>query len=214
MVTDKELCWYAHRVYHDKPDGKCGIFDLEHKIYRGNEGEQIVAVRGTEFSLLHIGWRDLIRDVFAKPIDHDILGRCHSGFALGAERIYGAIEPSLNPGPVYVCGHSLGAAMAAELGELLLYDGRIVHGAVFGCPNYVIGEHSAGYPLRAYRYRSDLVTMVPPEKLLGYTLPVDTDVIQLGKRRGYPWFGDHDVWARYYEALERGLDNAACALVG
>ncbi|WP_404654355.1 lipase family protein [Raoultella terrigena] len=141
-----------------------------------------IGIRGTAFLY---DWRLNVRAKLAAvntevKHDHWLLKlitvknvRFHSGFAYEALRLYPLIKKALNdknldPEDIYICGHSLGGAVAAILQELLLDKIKSVY--IFAAPRYA--DLSAYFnrditPPIQTRRPGDIVPIVPP-RFMGY----------------------------------------------
>eukprot|EP00931_Biecheleriopsis_adriatica_P100930 TRINITY_DN76164_c0_g1_i1.p1 TRINITY_DN76164_c0_g1~~TRINITY_DN76164_c0_g1_i1.p1 ORF type:complete len:661 (-),score=125.97 TRINITY_DN76164_c0_g1_i1:73-2055(-) len=107
--------------------------------------------------------RDVLMDLDCKPEAVVFKGRAglaHAGMLKAAraleERLVDAIETGLEklsgPQKVLICGHSLGAGVAALLTELLLDSGRLGHASLqclaFACPQVLdakLAKHAEGH---------------------------------------------------------------------
>ena len=99
--------------------------------------------------------------------------RFHSGFAYEAMRLYPLIKKALNdknldPEEIYICGHSLGGAVAAILQELFLDKIKSVY--IFAAPRYAdlsaYFNRDIIFPIQTRR-PGDIVPIVPP-RFMGY----------------------------------------------
>ena len=84
-------------------------------VYFGT-GKIVVACRGTEPTQ----FADILADLKTIPVRHERNGMVHSGFWEEANKVYPDILKAVKAGrknkeKVYVCGHSLGGAMAVLL---------------------------------------------------------------------------------------------------
>lgn len=96
-------------------------------------------------------------------------GLFHAGFAKEAERISKEIDKEFTNtqireiDEVYLCGHSLGGAVAAVAQEYIRYADAPVY--MYGAPRYCDDEAYAALPYivpRQYRRSGDMVPTVPP----------------------------------------------------
>ena len=81
-------------------------------VYFGT-GKIVVACRGTEPTQ----FADVLADLKTIPVRHERNGYVHSGFKEESDKVYPGILKAVKAGrkkeeKVYVCGHSLGGAMA------------------------------------------------------------------------------------------------------
>jgi hypothetical protein len=105
--------------------------------------------------------------------DQDFPGKVHSGFSMGARVAYGAVRDLITgwTGAVRIIGHSLGAAIARQLGWLLQKAGAtLLRGTLMGEPRSGDGVWAAGaqaLPFDSFVNDLDPVPHLPPA-LLGY----------------------------------------------
>jgi len=134
-------------------------------VYFG-AGKIVVACRGTEPSQ----FADVLADLKTIPVRHERNGMVHSGFWEEANKVYPGILKAVKAGrknkeKVYVCGHSLGGAMAVLVAAELQPNGGL---HTFGQPRVGNAEFlKCLSDLSYYRYRNnnDIVTAVPPSWL-------------------------------------------------
>jgi triacylglycerol lipase len=156
----------VRRIYRDNAGLNCEVLSeggtLCHLAF--NEDLAIVAFRGTESD----DWRDLFDDgCFA--LKSWTTGRVHAGFKKAFERIHEKLEDALKthaPGlPVWMTGHSLGAALAVLAAEMINATRGVY---TFGLPRVGDGAFAKGFNERfkgrSFRYVNDhdVVTHVPP----------------------------------------------------
>ena len=137
-------------------------------------GHLVVAFRGTE------GGKDFLTDLrFRKGVFHagatgaQPVGQVHRGFATALESVWGQVLAAvreLGPDrPIFVCGHSLGAALAQLAAMRLVGHGRNVAAVyVYGSPRVGNADFCDAYN-GALKERTflhindqDVVTTVPP----------------------------------------------------
>ena len=135
--------------------------------------------------------RDVINDCRALPITVEGLGTVPRGFYVLAERVFDDITSKINKRgtrtkPLYIVGHSLGAATALNVAALLVMAGykvKAVRG--YGCPRTGVLKPlvDAKVDVKLFRYGKDFVTHVAPwfDPHVPYTC--------IGKSRGR--FSDH-----------------------
>jgi hypothetical protein len=152
----------------------------------------VLAFRGTEVTK----FRDMLTDASAFKISA-IEGRVHKGFA----EAYLSIEPQVLDGlkkirglPLYITGHSLGAALATIATQYLERDpfwrDEIAACYTFGSPR--VGDHEFDREFKSSIYRvvntTDIVTTIPLLSM-GYIHIGDVRFLEPGMgniRRGIP----------------------------
>ena len=141
--------------------------DVQYFLERDNENNyQVITVRGT--ANLKNGLEDAD---YIQIQEHKLDIRVHKGFNDDTEKLYADVFPHLNKEqPVYVTGHSLGAAISTLLMMYLHKDGfKVEHSINFGQPkvtNKKGVEHYAFLPLTRVVDENDVVPLVPPITLL------------------------------------------------
>ena len=177
----------------------------------------VLAFRGTEVT----SRKDIMTDAKAKRIV-DIEGRVHGGFRAAFESVRQKIEKGilgLDNIPLYITGHSLGAALATvatqELENNPDIKGRIAACYTYGSPRVGNTQYDKNFKAPIYRMvnTTDIVTIVP---LLAMGYVHIGDVRFLGRKPGDfsrrvpiflrillflagvfrlfgPWVGDHAI---------------------
>jgi len=185
----------------------------------------VLAFRGTEVTKR----KDVLTDAKAKRIV-DIEGRVHGGFRAAYDSVKQKIEKSLlgmDNIPLYITGHSLGAALATVATQELENNpgirGRIAACYTFGSPRVGNTQYDKNFKAPIYRMvnTTDIVTVVPL-LVMGYVHI--GDVRFLGRKPGDatrrvpillrallflaamfrlfgPWVGDHAI-TEYRRKLE------------
>ena len=186
----------------------------------------VLAFRGTEVTKL----KDITTDLKAGMAGM-IEGRVHKGFRQAFESVKDDIEKSivkLKGIPLYITGHSLGAALATLATQTLeqnhAFRDQIAACYTFGSPRVGNTEFDREYKSVVYRVvnTTDIVTMVPL-LVMGYIHIGDIRFLERAPgelRRGYipflqrlfffavgifrlfgPWVGDHAI-VEYRKKLE------------
>lgn len=177
----------------------------------------VLAFRGTEVT----SRKDILTDAKAKRIV-DIEGRVHGGFRAAYDSVKQKIEKGilgLDNIPLYITGHSLGAALATvatqELENNPYIKGRIAACYTYGSPRVGNTQYDKNFKAPIYRMvnTTDIVTIVP---LLAMGYVHIGDVRFLGRKPGDfsrrvpiflrillflagvfrlfgPWVGDHAI---------------------
>lgn len=185
----------------------------------------VLAFRGTEVTKR----KDILIDAKAKRIV-DIEGRVHGGFRAAYDSVKKQIEKSLlemDEIPLYIAGHSLGAALATvatqELENTPGFRQRIAACYTFGSPRVGNTQYDKNFKAPIYRMvnTTDIVTVIPL-LVMGYVHI--GDVRFLGRKPGDatrrvpillrallfvaamfrlfgPWVGDHAI-VEYRRKLE------------
>jgi lipase (class 3) len=168
--------------------------DTQAFLAESADGYTVLAFRGTEISKRE----DMKIDIEAMKISV-LDGRVHSGFRIAYESVAKEIEASvlkLQDTPLYITGHSLGAALATVATQRLEHNPRIreIIAAcyTFGSPR--VGDNHYDIEFKSPIYRvvntTDIVTIIP---LLAMGYIHIGDVRFLGNkdgdfRRGIPFF--------------------------
>jgi|RhiMetdeSRZDD1v2_1073273.scaffolds.fasta_scaffold05682_11 lipase (class 3) len=168
--------------------------DTQAFLAESADGYAVLAFRGTEISKRE----DMKIDIEAMKISV-LDGRVHSGFRIAYESVAKEIEASvlkLQDTPLYITGHSLGAALATVATQRLEHNPRIreIIAAcyTFGSPR--VGDNHYDIEFKSPIYRvvntTDIVTIIP---LLAMGYIHIGDVRFLGNkdgdfRRGIPFF--------------------------
>ena len=190
-----------------------------------NDQYAVLAFRGTEITK----WEDVKIDATTSKVSV-LQGRVHAGFKIAYQSVAQDVEESvlqLNALPLYITGHSLGAALATVATQTLEHNPRIrdIIAAcyTFGSPRVGNSEYDIEFKSPIYRVvnTTDIVTVIP---LLAMGYIHIGDVRYLGAKegefqRGVPFFhrlflflitifkffspvlGDHGI-AQYRRKLE------------
>jgi predicted lipase len=169
IMTPGEAALWASLAYKTAKAGRSIALKRGYQYYLFSQGahqcvigrragKTIVAFRGTELSLLN--WQDLITSLRSRLVRFvgGGAGRVHDGYQSAVWALLPLIRPHLG-GAVYLCGHSMGGAMATVAGAL------IKPAAVYSfnapkCGDPVFAEN---YPAVHYRFesRKDVVSWYP-----------------------------------------------------
>lgn len=168
--------------------------DTQAFLATSNDGYAVLAFRGTEVSKR----QDMLIDARAMKVSV-LEGRIHTGFRIAYESVAKDIERSilkLKDMPLYITGHSLGAALATVATQRLEHNLRIREMIAacytFGSPR--VGDNHYDMEFKSPIYRvvntTDIVTIIP---LLAMGYIHIGDVRFLGSsdgefRRGIPVF--------------------------
>jgi triacylglycerol lipase len=170
----------------------------------------VVAFRGTE------SIRDWMYNARTKLVDTPV-GRVHQGFHTALNAVWSRLGPLVQSQleqkkAVWLCGHSLGGALATLAAARLLQEGLHPSGLyTYGQPR--VGDRSGfarkfnqHFRARAFRFvnNNDLVPRVPPRSMgywhIGRSRYIDaSDRLHLSIRR----------WRRYLDALQGMAQKAA-----
>ena len=168
MITDTQLADYCQDVYNNDETHVKQFYANRHCFAMGinDADEQILVWRGTSTA------SDWITDFMACYIDSEI-GGVDKGFHDGPKYFCDPSNALLGPyiikdKPLYITGHSLGAAEAIHTAAILAKRGykNIAGVTVFACPapggpqiDDILTE--ANIPVHIYRNRLDIVPHIP-----------------------------------------------------
>ena len=159
----------------------------------------IVSFRGTQPN----DWGDVLDDLAFVPVAaHG--GMVHGGFAKALERVWSQLVATLaecGDRPVWFCGHSLGGALAMLAAARCRSTAGV---CTIGSPrvgdDVFVAHFDERFGGRSWRYvhDHDIVTHVPPPKLIGHTFAhvterrfIDADgKVGMGKPAIPHFFGD------------------------
>jgi hypothetical protein len=159
--------------------------DTQAFLAKSSDGYAVLAFRGTEVAKRE----DLRIDMEAARISV-LNGRVHSGFRMAYESVAQEIEESvlqLGHIPLYITGHSLGAALATIATQRLEHNPRIQEMIAacytFGSPRVGDQQYDMAFKSPIYRVvnTTDVVTVIP---LLAMGYVHIGDVRYLGSREG------------------------------
>ena len=141
-----------------------------------NTTDLVIACRGTQPT----EFNDIKADLNAIPVVSETISRVHKGFKAEVDELWPMIREDIDPAivgdrKVWVCGHSLGAAMATIVAARCTLDDSIPNIQVeelytYGSPRVGWDKYCKSLPVMHHRWRNnnDIVTTVPPA-FLGYT---------------------------------------------
>jgi hypothetical protein len=168
--------------------------DTQAFLAESNDGYAVLAFRGTEISKR----QDMKIDAQAMKVSV-LDGRIHAGFRLAYDSIAKEIEKSivkLKDTPLYITGHSLGAALATVATQRLEHHLKIREMIAacytFGSPRVGDSHYDIEFKSPIYRVvnTTDIVTVIP---LVAMGYVHIGDIRYLGRldgefRRGIPFF--------------------------
>ena len=160
---------YAYMNKQDAPFSELGYTELKYFDMDGaqcyavsNDKEYALVFRGTEPSELS----DVLADLNAIPRGSMTKGWVHSGFRNELDKIWDAIlqhHSDHKKKKLYVCGHSLGAAMATIATSRLEESTKVEHLYTYGSPR--VGTRKFVKNIKTPHTRvvnnNDIVTTVP-----------------------------------------------------
>lgn len=199
----KELGYTTHR-FLEKKGAQCHIVS--------NKEEVVLCFRGTEPK----EFSDIKADLNALPDKAwNGCGYVHNGFQEEVNKLWPTIAAALGKMKttgknIYVCGHSLGGAMAT-IAVSRMYGTEINPDALYtyGSPRVGSGKFVKSFKTPHYRHvnNNDLVTAVPPA-LFGYRHH-NTHLRYInhyGKIRNMSWWQRFkDQWRGRWRALKKGM---------
>lgn len=165
-------------AYFDKKEAtkfarKLGFTTVEFYNIRGaeayrfmNKRDMVFACRGTEPTQ----YNDIKADANTWPVVSETVGRVHRGFKGEVDKLWDLMKEDIQREQarrsVWLCGHSLGAAMSTIVasrckGDTALADPRELH--TFGSPRVGWRNYVEHFPFTHYRWvnNADIVTRVP-----------------------------------------------------
>ena len=180
MLTDADLAQACSDLYSDKTKFNT-ILDIDEVVVgvQRREDASVICFRGS-YDIV-----DWLRDFEAQMVIDPEIGGVECGFIQGLRSIIGKRPGNAVPDkPLYITGHSLGAARALLFAALETVRGLPLAGvAAFGPPRpgaARVGEILKNVPVRCYRNREDPVCdfpldipLVDPYVHVGPLLPLD-----------------------------------------
>ena len=139
--------------------------DTQAFLAKSSEGYAVLAFRGTELTKRE----DVLIDAEATRVSV-LEGRVHSGFRIAYQSVADEIEASvlsLEKIPLYITGHSLGAALATVATQGLEHNPRIRQNIAacytFGSPRVGNSQYDIEFKSPIYRVvnTTDIVTVIP-----------------------------------------------------
>lgn len=222
MIADADIAVLCAGIY--APDRPGGIVWDHYDSGAASDGvcwglkhigtDTVLVLRGS------VTTQDWLRDLYAvaNPFHHDDIGPVHPGFLSGMRTVERELGNLISKSQsLYIAGHSLGAARAAILTALLVFDGwEPTARVVFGEPKPAfmpLAKMIAHIPGRSYRngdsVHHDLVTdspfSFPPEQ---YVHP--TPIIPVCARPDGDLFQRNGIFAWHH----MGLYQTALAQAG
>jgi triacylglycerol lipase len=180
-----------------------------------NTKDLVICCRGTEPT----EFKDIAADVrcfLVRPATGQ-KGRVHKGFKVSVDRIWPSITSTLKlkKQKVWVCGHSLGGAMACLIGNRFheIEDLPLVEGVfTYGEPrsgNKKFVNHSLSVPHIRWVNGADIVPKVPPDILNRYKHHGDLHYMNhWGNVRTMTyWQAVKDQWRGFWKGIVRGKIN-------
>ena len=181
---------------------ECNFFEVHDTqgFVASNDDVTVLAFRGTEPNCL----RDWLTDAEI-AFTTDFGGLVHTGFLRALDAVWDEFEQHIGTkGPLFVTGHSLGAALATLATARLQGTGRPLQTYTFGSPRVGDPTFAAHYEAEhTYRYvnNTDVVTRVAT-RLTGYT--------HVGQLRYFDCAGRVQTnlrfWARFLDDM-RGIGD-------
>jgi len=191
------LCSYSYK-YRTYTIDECEVLLLK----RGNT--QLIIPRGTEaaevrFIFKEGGWLDILRDIRVFPWYDKDFGWGHAGFIKGGREIADFLEDKLSKDvPIILIGHSMGASLSLVVMAKLLAKGfKVIERVGFAEPKSQLSKRTWGVKQTIYRYRSDIVPLMPRYTPYRHNIPI----VQLSEDvNRKPTWDDHAI-ELYIESL-------------
>lgn len=188
---------YAYMEKKDAPFQKLGYSEVKYFDMDGaqcyvvsNDKEYVLVFRGTEPTEIS----DVLADLNAVPRASKTKGWVHSGFRNELDKLWVEVEQHIkdqgNKKKFYVCGHSLGAAMATIATSRFEETMKVDHLYTFGSPRVGTRKFTKGIKTPHTRVvnNNDVVTTVP-FSLMGYRHHGDLNYINFyGYMRKMSWW--------------------------
>jgi triacylglycerol lipase len=212
---------FALLAYQDGKEGKKGANKLGftgHKFI-DNDGAQVhiawndesvvIAFRGTEPT----SFNDVKADLNAWPDKAMVGGRVHNGFQTEVDNVWPQIEKTMKrhtKKKIYVCGHSLGGAMATIAASRMEMSYKIQCLYTFGSPRVGNRTWLKNCKFEHYRFvnNNDLVTRVPPAFMLYKHHGTLVYINHYGNiRKMTPWQRIKDKFRGYMSGLLDGMKD-------
>lgn len=161
MLSDVQIAQDCNDIYTEAR--KFDRYFLKDRVFLGiNYGPDYLQIIGRGTDNLLDGVRDLESAILKST---EAIGLVPFGFNIGVPECIDAILPIISDKPIYLGGHSLGAAHVAQIGGYLLAAGHPIKRLVqFGCPTpggtrlKVLYEHTETV---SYKNLNDLIPLVP-----------------------------------------------------
>jgi triacylglycerol lipase len=131
-----------------------------------NKWDMVISCRGTQPSQ----YNDIKADARAFPVVAETVGRVHGGFKGEVDKLWKMVKEDIireqAKRAIWMCGHSLGAAMSTIMcsrcrGDSALYNPKELH--TFGSPRVGWRTYLEHFPFKHYRHvnNADIVARVP-----------------------------------------------------
>jgi len=180
-----------------------------------NKYDIVIACRGTEPTK----YNDIKADAQTWPVVAEYrVGRVHRGFKGETDKLWDSIKEDLvreqSKRSIWLCGHSLGAAMSTIIasrcrGDSALYNPKELH--TFGSPRVGWKTYLNEFPFTHYRWvnNADIVTRVP-FVIFGYVHHGQNQYFNHygNLRKLHGWQRTKDVWRGIIRGIAKGkLDS-------
>ena len=170
----------------------------------------VVAFRGTETGDKESAVDDITTDLKIKRVPGPFESEVHCGFKTAMDEVWERVKDAV-PGekPLFITGHSLGAALANLCSAYFVEAGRKVSGLyTFGCPR--VGDQTFADEMNRTLYRqhyryvnnNDTVTRVPPRSF-GYSHSGDLKYFT----ESGEFEEDPSRWSRFLDRIKGRLED-------
>lgn len=190
------LCELAYEVFDSVPG------ELEYIVRQEKEFTYIV-IRGTEFGNKFSAWglSDFWRNMRVLPFRSKHTGWLHAGYLAGAQLIFHDLKKIARLSErLVISGHSMGAAVAAPLAQLMHPLTPVTKLVLFGTPKIYMRTPKLDFPVISYRNGSDIITYAHPQ----YRHPAP--IIEIAPNPLPVNFFDHQI-SEYIKSLQALIDE-------
>ena len=203
--SQAEVWGFTSTKFYDKDGAQAYLFS--------NDTDMVIACRGTEPTK----WSDIKSDINALPVPSETSSRVHRGFKNAVDELWPDIEKDISPEKdktLWLCGHSLGAAMATIMSSRAKHNFTIkdpLEIYTYGSPRVGWAGYINQVRVKHYRWKNnnDIVTTVP-FILMGYKHHGEEHYLNAYGQMRSPtgWQRVKDKFRGFWMGLKKGkIDN-------